>query len=41
MDAGDAERMATIAKPFSMSSLVRKVDEVLNGTARPEIASRK
>jgi len=41
MDGGDAERIATIAKPFSMSSLVRKVDEVLNGTARPEIASRK
>jgi signal transduction histidine kinase/CheY-like chemotaxis protein len=41
IDANDAPRAASIAKPFSMASLVRKVREVLDGAARPEMAAGK
>ncbi|HEY2170965.1 MAG TPA: ATP-binding protein, partial [Candidatus Angelobacter sp.] len=39
--AGAAERFASIAKPFSMSSLVQKVEAVLHNSAVPEATLKK
>jgi signal transduction histidine kinase len=39
-DGSDTEQFASLAKPFSMSSLVGKIDEVLHGTGVPEDAMK-
>ncbi|HEY1423436.1 MAG TPA: ATP-binding protein [Candidatus Acidoferrum sp.] len=39
--AGTAERFASIAKPFSMSSLLQKVEAVLHNSAVPEATLKK
>jgi signal transduction histidine kinase len=41
MDAGGTERHASLAKPFSMLSLVQKVEEVLHHAAFPEVVLRE
>jgi DNA-binding NtrC family response regulator len=38
---GAAERFASIAKPFSMASLVQKVEAVLHDSAVPEATLKK
>jgi len=41
MDAGGTERHASLAKPFSMLSLVQKVEEVWHHAACPEVVLRE